>query len=74
MAGLGRALLVLGLTVAAVGALLSLLGGWSPLGRMPGDILIRREGVTIYVPLASALVVSLVATVILNLWLRSGGR
>ena len=38
-----------------------------PLGRLPGDIRIEREGFRFYFPLASSLLVSIVLTVVLNL-------
>lgn len=67
---LGRSLLVLGLVIAALGLLL-LLGGRLPgAGRLPGDILIRRDGVTLYFPLATSILLSLLLTLVLNLFLR----
>ena len=39
------------------------------LGRLPGDIVIEREGFTLYLPLATSLVVSLGLTLVL--WLLS---
>ncbi len=39
------------------------------LGRLPGDIIIEREGFTLYLPLATSLVVSLGLTLVL--WLLS---
>lgn len=40
------------------------------LGRLPGDILLERDGATIYIPAATMLVVSLTLTVLLNLLSR----
>jgi len=40
-----------------------------PLGRLPGDLVIRRGGTTIYLPLVTCLVLSLVLTLALS-WLR----
>lgn len=62
---LGQALLIAGLLLAVVGALF-LLGG----GRLPGDFAFRRGNARIYIPLATCLVVSVVATVVLNLFSR----
>jgi hypothetical protein len=61
----GRMLVLAGLVLAAVGVVF-LLGG----GRLPGDLSFRRGTTRVYIPLATALVVSLVATVVLNLLLR----
>lgn len=57
---IGRLLLVLGLLLAALGVLLSL-GSKLPfrLGRLPGDIVIKRDGFTLFFPLATSLLVSL---------------
>lgn len=67
MTGLGRMLIVAGLVIAAVGALLLLSGKIPWLGRLPGDILVKREKFTFYFPLATSLLISLILS--LNLWL-----
>ena len=58
MAPLGKALVAAGLLIAVVGGLLLLSGkvGW--IGRLPGDITIRRENFTFHFPLATCLLVS----------------
>ncbi|MEW6474036.1 MAG: DUF2905 domain-containing protein [Actinomycetota bacterium] len=61
-----RLLIVIGLLIAAVGVVL-LAAGHLGLGRLPGDIHIRRGNFSVYVPLATGLVLSVVATVVLNL-------
>ncbi len=70
--GLGRLLLVAGGVIALVGLLILVLGrlGIPGLGHLPGDILVRREHVTVYIPLVTMLVVSLALTLVLNLVLR----
>jgi len=55
---------VAGLAIAGVGALL-LLG--VPLGRLPGDLVFRRGNLTVYIPLATSLLISVALTVILLL-------
>jgi len=57
----GRTLLIVGLLIAAIGAAISL---GLPLGRLPGDIVIEREGFRLYVPIVTCLLVSLVLTLI----------
>ena len=67
VAALGRLMIVAGLLLAALGAVL-VLGRWLPwLGRLPGDIRIERPGFTLYVPLASCLLVSVALSALL--WL-----
>jgi hypothetical protein len=61
---MARILIVLGLVILAAGLLwpyLSQLG----LGRLPGDIVIERENMTLYFPLATCLLVSLLLSVVL---------
>jgi hypothetical protein len=55
--GIGRILMVLGAAVFLVGALL-VAGVKIPLGRLPGDIVIRREGGTLYLPIVTCLLLS----------------
>jgi len=61
---MGRALVVIGLVIAGVG-LAMLLG--APLGRLPGDIVIRRGQTTFYFPLVTSIVVSVVLSLVV--WL-----
>jgi hypothetical protein len=63
---MSRALIIAGLLLILVGVAwpwLSKLG----LGRLPGDIVIQREGFSFYFPIVTCLIVSLVGTLIL--WL-----
>lgn len=70
MGELARLLILFGLVSIVIGSLL-LLGPRIPIvGRLPGDLLVRRDETTIYVPLATSLAVSIVLTVLLNLFLR----
>jgi hypothetical protein len=63
----GRSLLLIGLVVAAIGVVLILSPRIPILGKLPGDITIQRDGVTVVIPLATMLLVSLVLTIVLNL-------
>jgi hypothetical protein len=66
----GRLLIVLGVVAVIVGAALLYLPRIPWLGRLPGDIVVQREGFTFYFPLATSIVVSLVLTLLLNLFFR----
>jgi len=66
---LGRMLILFGMVLAAVGALLLVVGKVPWLGRLPGDITIQRGRFTFYFPLATCLLVSLVLTLLM--WLLS---
>jgi hypothetical protein len=62
----GRGLLVVGLAIAAIGLFLTLGPRVPFIGRLPGDIRIERDGVTILIPLASMVLISLLLTIVLN--------
>ena len=66
---LGRALILVAVVLAAMGALF-LLGGRLGLGRLPGDFSWGRGNVRVYAPIATSIVISLLLTVVLNLFLR----
>ena len=64
MAPFGKILLVSGLVLAGLGILLIFADrvGWN--GRLPGDIIIRRENFTFYFPLATGILISVVLTLL----------
>jgi len=69
---LGRMLLIVGALLFLFGLVLIFAGRLElPFGRLPGDIVYRRGNLTVYAPLVSCLVVSVLLTVVLNLifWL-----
>ncbi|HVT94009.1 MAG TPA: DUF2905 domain-containing protein [Bryobacteraceae bacterium] len=62
---LGRALIVLGLILVAAGVLITFSGRLPfPLGRLPGDIVIRRRNSTFYFPVVTCLIVSVVLSLL----------
>ena len=69
---MGRMVLILGLVIVAVGALMVFAGRVPFLGRLPGDIAVQRGSWSFYFPLATSIVLSLVLTVVLNLFARRG--
>jgi len=62
----GRLLLVCGVLIALVGGALMLFGRF----HLPGDFTLRSGGVTLYVPIATSIILSIVLTVALNLLFR----
>jgi hypothetical protein len=74
LSDLGRTLLLLGAVLVAVGLLLTLAGRIPLLGRLPGDVVIERGGLTCAVPIATSILLSLLLTLILNLLARLGSR
>ena len=67
MNGLGRPLIILGLMLVAAGLVLSFAPRIPLLGKLPGDISIKREHFSFYFPLATCIVISVGASLIL--WL-----
>jgi hypothetical protein len=67
MEPMGRILIVVGLVIVVVG-LVMVFGPRIPvLGHLPGDITIKGENITVFIPLGTMLVVSILASVILSL-------
>jgi hypothetical protein len=66
---LGRILLIIGVVLVVVGGL-AVLGVRLPFGRLPGDIAIEGERGGIYFPIVTMIIVSVVLTVLLNIFLR----
>jgi hypothetical protein len=61
--GMGRTLVIAGLALVAVGLLVMLLGRLGlPLGKLPGDFTYKGKNVTVFAPLGTCLLVSLVLT------------
>jgi len=67
---LGRLLIVMGLLLAILGVLLVLAGRIPFIGRLPGDIVYQRGNFTLYIPLMTMLILSLLLTILLNLLFR----
>jgi len=63
----GKTLVLVGLAIAGLG-LLMMLG--LPLGRLPGDIVVKRENYSFYFPIATSIVLSIILTLILTLFRR----
>ena len=66
-----RALIIVGLAATACGAVLWFMPKIPWVGRLPGDILIKRPGFTFYVPLTSSLVASALLSLLVWLFTRS---
>ena len=66
---LGRILLVVGIVLVVIGGL-AVLGVRLPFGRLPGDIAIEGERGGFYFPVVTMIVVSIVLTILLNIFLR----
>ena len=70
MSDLGRLLILTGGLILLVGIILTVGGRIPFLGRLPGDFSFTRGNTQVYFPLATTLLISLVLTVLLNLFFR----
>ena len=70
MESFGRMILIFGLFMVALGGLLMIGGKLFGLGRLPGDIFIQRGNFSFYFPVVTSIVLSLLLTILLNLFLR----
>ncbi len=64
---IGKFLIVAGIVLVAVGVLFAVSGRIPWLGRLPGDILIRKKNFTFYFPLATSILISILLTVLFRL-------
>ena len=60
---MGRVFVLVGLGIAGVGVLIML---GLPLGRLPGDVVLRRGNFAVYVPISTCIVLSLLLTLLLT--------
>lgn len=65
MGEMAKILIVIGLVLAAVGLALLFLPKIPFLGKLPGDIVIKRDKFTFYFPLATSIIVSIVISLVL---------
>jgi uncharacterized membrane protein YidH (DUF202 family) len=63
---LGRILVVFGVLLIVIGGALMLFGRF----HLPGDIAFRTGNTTVYIPIATSIILSVVATIVLNLIFR----
>ena len=70
MPDLGRFLIVVGGVIILVGVALLLVPRIPWLGQLPGDIVVRRDNFTFHFPIVTSIIVSLVLTLLLNLFFR----
>ena len=70
MGGIGRILIYLGLLLVVLGVIFSVIGKIPWLGQLPGDFTIERERFTVYFPLATCLIISIILSLVLYLFRR----
>jgi len=77
MTGVGKGLAILGMMLLVIGGVLMLLEKWGDsgsglgwLGRLPGDFVIKRENVTIYIPLATSILLSVIGSLLMYIMFK----
>jgi len=70
MDSLGKVLILVGVVLALLGGLLLVAGKIPYLGRLPGDIVIRRENWSVYFPLTTSILISILLTLLFSLFSR----
>lgn len=71
MVPVARFIILTGVVLILIGGLVYLVGRLGlPLGRLPGDIRIEREGFTCFFPLATMILLSVLLTILLNVIVR----
>jgi len=67
---LGKLLIYIGVCIVMAGAFFMLLSKIPWFGKLPGDLALQRSGWTIYIPITTSLLVSILITLILNFIFR----
>jgi len=71
MIGIGKAILAAGILLMVIGAVLILAAKTGlPFGRLPGDIAYRGKHFSVYIPLGTSILLSILLAAILYLWSR----
>ncbi|MGC9071037.1 MAG: DUF2905 domain-containing protein [Elusimicrobiales bacterium] len=67
LSAIGRFLVIFGLIIAGIGLVISLLPKIPFLGRLPGDIYIKKNNFIFYMPLVTSLILSILISLIISL-------
>ena len=71
MQQIGKMLIFAGLLTAAAGFVLLLAGRFNrPFGNLPGDITYQKKNLTVFAPFGTMLLISLILTIIFNIFSR----
>ena len=68
MTEMAKTLILIGLLFIVIGIGVQFMGKIPWIGKLPGDILMKRENTTFYFPLTTCIVISIVLSLILYLW------
>ena len=68
MENIGKLILIFGIILIIVGALFIFFGKIPYIGKLPGDIFYKRGNFTFYFPILTCIIISIILTIILNLF------
>jgi hypothetical protein len=63
---IGKSLIFFGVVLIVLGSILIIFGKIPWFGRLPGDIIIKKEGVTLYFPVVTMILLSVFLTIVFN--------
>ncbi len=67
---LGKVLIIIGLVIAAMGVLMVITPRVPWLGKLPGDIIIKKENFQFYFPVTTCIIISIIVTLLFYLFKR----
>ncbi len=63
----GKIMVFLGLILVVLGTILLFFSRIPFIGKLPGDILVKKEGFTFYAPIATSILISLILSILLTI-------
>jgi hypothetical protein len=70
MTDLAKTLMLVGAVIFGLGVVLALTGKVPGIGKLPGDILIKKENFSFYFPLATCIILSIILTLMMQVFNR----
>ena len=70
LGSIGKTLIIFGVILIGMGLLLTFVNKIPYLGKLPGDMYIKKENFTFYFPLATSIIISVILSLIFWLWPR----
>ena len=68
MGGIGKSLITLGIILIIFGLLLNFSGKIPYIGKLPGDIYIKKKNFSFYFPITTCIIISIVLTLIFSIF------
>lgn len=68
MSGIGKIFVILGIVFIVLGLVFMFIDRVPFLGRLPGDIIIKRERFSFYFPITTSIIISIILTILFSLF------